>query len=124
MPPGIVFFGAWFLIMLGSYVLLHFLYKRFTGSDASLGDTYMNYTRNYGDYHWQQLNQRQPGEAEKPFDAEAITPAEQRRAPARASLTDGELVDIARLQDRPAQDERTSLQDLLPDDGQAKTKRN
>jgi len=65
MLPGLVFFGLWFLGMVGGYLLLRWLQKHFLGSGDTLGDRSMDYFRGFGDYNWQRWNERRPGEAEK-----------------------------------------------------------
>lgn len=107
MPPGIIFFGLWFIGLLGAYFVMRWVMWRITGSRHTLGDTLNNYGRGFGDYNWQRWNERQTGEAEKskgkeyrglPRQVSSRRKAEQ--APARlqvAQETDSDPVPLSDL---------------------------
>ena len=65
MPFLLEFFLLFFIGLAVPILLFRWVLQKYVGSDRGMIDTADDYGRGWGDAHWQRLNNRQPGEAEK-----------------------------------------------------------
>ena len=109
--PFILEFALLFFIGLVVPVLLfRWFLQKYVGSDRSTLDTTEDYGRGWGDAHWQRLNNRQPGEAEKRKSSHDFEGAQIQAAP-----TPQHIPDTSRLAAKDNSDP-VPLSDLLKDE--------
>jgi hypothetical protein len=117
MPFLLEFALMFFIGLVVPILLFRWFLQKYVGSDKGTIDTAESYGRGWGDAHWQRLNNRQSGEAEKSKPTHDFEGAR-----IQASPTPMHIPDTSRLAVEDNSDP-VPLSDLLQDEKSKKSRR-
>ncbi|MDQ7024138.1 MAG: hypothetical protein Q9P01_04485 [Anaerolineae bacterium] len=109
MPPILELLLLFIIGLVAPILLFRWLLRKYVGSDEGTLDRVEGYARGWGDAHWQQLNNRQQGEAEKPKHSHAFEGARIRAEPSPMHMPQPSRLSVSEDADP------IPLSDLLPD---------